>query len=161
VSSLKGYKPDSPRWPVLRNGIIFFKDMSVACFILNRSRGGAGIVLQSEVDLPLVFDLEIDGENMRRRCVAIWHDQCHIGVSFDMDRITQAASDDEAIEVQAPLAPLLPEKEHEQSWAGLLSVPHLVAPADLTKTAVMTSTEAAVNAPEQPEIPNRYKDRYG
>jgi hypothetical protein len=160
VSGLKGFRPDSPRWPVLRNGIVFFKDMSVACFILNRSRGGAGIVLQSDVAIPLVFDLEIDGENMRRRCVAIWRDQCRIGVSFDMDRVTQAAPDEET-EVQAPLAPLLPEEEKEQSWADLLSVPHFVAATDLIKTVVATSIEAVATAPEQLEIPNGYKESRG
>jgi hypothetical protein len=86
---------------VLRHGAVFFNGMSVVCFVLNRSRAGAGLVLQSDVALPLVFELEIDGENMRRRCVAIWRDQCRIGVSFDMDRVAQAAQDERPVELAA------------------------------------------------------------
>jgi hypothetical protein len=160
-NSLKGYKPDSARWPVLRNGVIFFKGTNVACFILNRSRGGAGLVLQNDVALPLVFDLEIDGENMRRRCVAIWRDQCRIGVSFDMERVTQAAQDEEPVEVQPTLVPLLPAKEQEQDVAHLLSDLRLVALTGPTKTTAMAGTEATASVPAQPEIPHPYKDSGG
>ena len=109
--SLKGFKPDSARWPVLRHGLIFSADASIACFVLNRSRGGAGLVLQRDVPLPLVFDLEIDGENMRRRCLAVWRDRCRIGVSFDMERAAEVAQDDGPFEESARAQPALLGKE--------------------------------------------------
>jgi hypothetical protein len=98
---LKGYKPDTARWPVLRHGAIYFQEMSIGCFILNRSRGGAGLVLQHDVPLPLVFDLEIDDENMRRRCVAVWRDQCRLGVSFNSDGLARVEQDDGPVDVAA------------------------------------------------------------
>ncbi len=150
-SNLKGYKPDSARWPVLRNGVIFFKG--------NRSRGGAGLVLQNDVVLPLVFDLEIDGENMRRRCVAIWRDQCRIGVSFDIDRITHAVQDGGPVEVQAAREPASTEKE--QSPEHLPSIMRFAALTNAYKTAVMTSTEAAAHRPEHPDLANRHKGSRG
>jgi hypothetical protein len=57
-----------------------------------------------------------------------------------------AAQDEEAIEVQATLVPLLHEQEEEPGWARLLPIPGFVAAAGLTKTTAMASTEAAARA---------------
>ena len=152
--SLKGFKPDSARWPVLRHGLIFSADASIACFVLNRSRGGAGLVLQRDVPLPLVFDLEIDGENMRRHCVAVWRDQCRVGVSFDMARATEAAQGDELITQDAVRQPALPAKE--RSLAHLLSVLRFVGLTDVYKAAVLAKADAAPPASECRDPPKRY-----
>lgn len=152
--SLKGFKPDSARWPVLRHGLIFFRDVSVACFVLNRSRGGAGLVLQREVSLPLVFDLEIDGENMRRRCLAVWRDQCRIGVSFDMERAAEIAPDDGPLEESAAYQPALLGKE--RNLAHLLSVLRFVRLTNVYKAAVLARADAAQPASECRDPPKKY-----
>ena len=54
--------------------------------MLNISTGGAGLVLDSDVPLPFSFDLEIDGEQIRRRCLVVWRNDCLLGVSFNLDR---------------------------------------------------------------------------
>ena len=136
---LKGFKPDSARWPVLRHGLILSQHASVACFVLNRSRGGAGLVLHRDEPLPLVFDLEIDGENMQRRCLTVWRDQCRIGVSFDMERAGEIAQGDGPIEVSARPRPALLGKE--RSLAHLLSVLRFVGLTDVYKAAVLAKTD--------------------
>jgi hypothetical protein len=108
---------------VLKHGLIFFNDRSAACFVLNRSRGGAGLVLEGDIAVPLVFDLEIDGENSRRRCVAVWRDQCRVGVSFDMDRLAQAAQHE---------GPLL-GPGRQTAFAAFRLHPAILRPAPLTK----------------------------
>jgi hypothetical protein len=154
-NGLKGYKPDTARWPVLRHGVIFFNGGSVVCFVLNRSRGGAGLVLQSDLPLPVVFDLEIDGENMRRRCIAVWRDQCRLGVSFDLDRLAEIAPDDEAVEAELFSEPALLERE--QSLARLRSVLRFVGLANVYKAAVTARADATARMPENPDLPVRYK----
>jgi hypothetical protein len=52
----------------------------------NISTGGTGLVLDRDVPIPLSFDLEIDGEHIRRRCLLVWRNDCLLGVSFDPDR---------------------------------------------------------------------------
>jgi hypothetical protein len=83
---LKAYHPDGPRKIVLKGGSICFQDTAIRCFVLNISTGGAGLVLDSEIPIPFSFDLEIDEERVRRRCLVAWRNDCHIGVSFDLDR---------------------------------------------------------------------------
>jgi hypothetical protein len=157
--SLKGYKPDSARWPVLRHGLIFFKGASTICFVLNRSRAGAGLVLQSDVPLPLTFDLEIDGENIRRRCVAVWRDQCRIGVSFDVDRTTQTSADDEPVE--APMARRPAVLAKERSLERLLSVLRFVELTNVYKSVALERAAGTQATPENPGVPARYKSSYG
>jgi hypothetical protein len=48
--------------------------------------GGAGLALDSDVPIPLSFDLNIDGEHIRHRCLVVWRNDCLLGVSFDLDR---------------------------------------------------------------------------
>jgi hypothetical protein len=148
---LKGFKPDGARWPVLRHGLIFSQDASVACFVLNRSRGGAGLVLQRDVSLPRLFDLEIDGENMRRRCLLVWRDQCRIGVSFDMERAAEIAQDDGPVEQSARPRRALLGREHSPSH--LASVLRFVGLAD--KAVVLAGTDAPP-ASECRDLPDRF-----
>lgn len=54
--------------------------------VLNISTGGTGLILDSDVPIPLSFDLEIDGEHIHRRCLLVWRNDCLLGVSFDPDR---------------------------------------------------------------------------
>jgi hypothetical protein len=82
---LKGHPTDGPRKLVLRNGLIHFQQRSLGCFVLNKSTGGAGLVLDSDVLIPISFDLEIDGERLRHRCRMVWRTDCHLGVAFDPD----------------------------------------------------------------------------
>jgi hypothetical protein len=83
---LKAYHMDGPRKIVLKGGSIRFQDATIRCFVLNISSGGAGLVLDSEIPIPFSFDLEIDEEGARRRCLVAWRNDCHIGVSFELDR---------------------------------------------------------------------------
>jgi PilZ domain len=83
---LKAYQADGPRKILLKGAQISFQDTSVGCFVLNISTGGAGLVLDSDVPIPFSFELEIDGARTRRRCLVVWRNDCHLGVSFDLDR---------------------------------------------------------------------------
>jgi hypothetical protein len=83
---LKAYQADGRREAVLKDGVIRFHDTSIGCFVLNISTGGGGLVLDSDVPIPFSFDLEIDGEHIRRRCLVVWRSDCLLGVSFDLDR---------------------------------------------------------------------------
>jgi hypothetical protein len=132
----------------------FSRNASVACFVLNRSRGGAGLVLQRDVPLPLVFDLEIDGENMRRRCLAVWRDRCRIGVSFDMERAAEVAQDDGPFEESARAQPALLGKE--RSLVHLLSVLRFVGLTGVYKAAVLAKTDPAPPASECRDLAKRY-----
>jgi hypothetical protein len=82
---LKAHPTDGPRKIVLKGGSIHFEETHLGCFVLNISTGGAGLVLDSNAAIPLSFDLEIDGERPRRRCRVVWRNDCHLGVSFDLD----------------------------------------------------------------------------
>ena len=144
---------------MLRHGLVFFRSGSVVCFVLNRSRGGAGIVLQSDVPLPVVFDLEIDGENMRRRCMSVWRDQCRLGVSFDIDRLAQVEPDDEPVGDADLFQPALLARE--QSLDRLLSVLRFVGLANAYKTVVMARADATPRVPESPNLPNEIKSGRG
>jgi hypothetical protein len=84
--SLKAWQADGPRNVVLKDGLICFRDTNIGCFVLNISTDGAGLVLDSDVPIPFSFDLEIDGEHIRRRCLVVWRNDCLLGVSFDLDR---------------------------------------------------------------------------
>jgi hypothetical protein len=83
---MKAYQADGPRQILLKAGLISFQDASIGCFVLNISTGGAGLVLDRDLPIPFSFDLEIDGESARRRCLVVWRNDCHLGVSFDLDR---------------------------------------------------------------------------
>jgi hypothetical protein len=82
---LRAYRVDGPRKIFLKGGLISFQDTSVGCFVMNISTGGAGLLLDSDVAIPFAFELEIDGERVRRRCLVAWRNDCHLGVSFDLD----------------------------------------------------------------------------
>ena len=82
---LKAYRADGPREIVLKGGLISFEDTRVGCFVLNISLGGAGLVLDSDVPIHFSFELEIDGDPVRRRCLVAWRNDCHLGVSFKPD----------------------------------------------------------------------------
>ncbi len=74
---------DVPRKIVLKPGSISFQEMNIGCFVVNISTGGAGLVIEGDVHIPFSFDLEIDGERVRRRCLVVWRNDRRIGVSFD------------------------------------------------------------------------------
>jgi hypothetical protein len=82
----KAHQVDGPRKIVLKGGLISFPGKSLGCMVLNISTGGAGLVLDSDVPIPFSFDLEIDGESTRHRCLVVWRNDCSLGVSFDLDR---------------------------------------------------------------------------
>ena len=82
---LKKFKKDSRRTILMKAGTIFFRDISLGCVVLNLSTGGAGLVVDGEVALPFAFDLIIDGEPYRRRCLVVWRIDRRLGVAFDFD----------------------------------------------------------------------------
>lgn len=83
---LKKFKKDSRRTILMKGGTIFFRDISLGCVVLNLSAGGAGLVVDGDAALPFAFDLIIDGEPFRRRCLVVWRIDRRVGVTFDLDR---------------------------------------------------------------------------
>jgi len=83
---LKKFKKDSRRTILMKAGTIFFRDISLGCVVLNISTGGAGLVVDGEIALPYVFELAIDGEPYRRRCLVVWRIDRRLGVTFDYER---------------------------------------------------------------------------
>ena len=116
-------------------------------------------MLQSDVALPLIFDLEIDGENMRRRCVAIWRRHCRVGVSFDMERAAEIAQDNGLAEKHAALQLAMLGKE--QSIGHLLSILGFVAPNDVRENALRAKTDVATRASESREVAPRFQTTRG
>lgn len=86
---LKNYKQDSRRKVVLKPGVISFQGEHVGCIVLNISTGGAGLVLEDDDALPAGFDLELNGENIRRRCLLVWRNDRHLGVLFNSAAIAR------------------------------------------------------------------------
>lgn len=84
---LKKYKTDSHRTILMKRGTISFRDISVGCVVLNISTGGAGLAVESDVAIPYAFDLEIESEPMRRRCIVVWRLERRLGVTFEFDRV--------------------------------------------------------------------------
>lgn len=82
-NALKNYKHDSQRKIVQKSGLISFHGVSIRCFVLNISSGGAGLVLESEAAIPFAFELTIGDERIRRRCLMVWRDNRQMGVVFD------------------------------------------------------------------------------
>jgi len=89
--ALKKFKKDSRRTILMKAGTVSFRNTSVGCLVLNISSCGAGLVVESDVPLPFVFDLAIDGIPGRRRCLIVWRIERRVGVSFDFDRELAAA----------------------------------------------------------------------
>jgi hypothetical protein len=87
VSTTTRYKTDSQRTILLKRGTIFFRNTSVGCLVLNLSTGGAGIAVESDVAIPLAFELEIESEPIRRHCILVWRLQRRLGVTFEFDRV--------------------------------------------------------------------------
>jgi hypothetical protein len=68
----------------LLHGRILFNDRRsvIDCVIRNLSNLGASLEVANVVGIPPAFDLKIDHEAERRRCVAIWYGENRIGVEF-------------------------------------------------------------------------------
>jgi hypothetical protein len=88
-TTIKRYKTDSQRTILMKHGTIFFRDTSVGCLVLNISTGGAGLAVESDVAIPLAFELEIESEPIRRRCVVAWRLERRLGVTFECDQMLQ------------------------------------------------------------------------
>jgi PilZ domain len=84
--ALKNYKQDSRRKIVLKPGLITFQNERISCVVLNISAGGAGLVLENDDAIPFAFELEINGEQIRRRCLLVWRNDRHLGVLFNTDQ---------------------------------------------------------------------------
>lgn len=84
-TTIKRYKTDSQRTILMKRGTIFFRNSSVDCLVLNISTGGAGLALESDVAVPLAFELEIESEPIRRRCVVAWRLERRFGVTFEYE----------------------------------------------------------------------------
>jgi hypothetical protein len=89
---LRKFKKESRRTILMKAGTISFRNTSVECLVLNMSAGGAGLVVESDVPVPFVFDLVIDGGPDRRRCLVVWRIERRLGVSFDFNREHGAAA---------------------------------------------------------------------
>jgi hypothetical protein len=83
--ALKRFKKDSRRTILMKPGTVSFKNNKLGCLVLNISSSGAGLVVESDVPLPFVFNLAIDGTPGRRRCLVVWRIERRVGVSFDFD----------------------------------------------------------------------------
>ncbi|MCC8942314.1 PilZ domain-containing protein [Bradyrhizobium sp. Arg68] len=71
----------------MKRGTIYFRDSSLGCVVLNMSTGGAGLAVESDVAIPLAFELAIESEPIRRRCVVAWRLERRLGVTFEFDRV--------------------------------------------------------------------------
>ena len=71
-------------------------------------------------------------------------DQCRLGVSFDIERITETAPDDAGAEDEMRGAPAVLEREH--SLMRLASVLRFVALASFYRTVVLAKTTAPPSA---------------
>ncbi|QOZ28280.1 PilZ domain-containing protein [Bradyrhizobium sp. CCBAU 51753] len=71
----------------MKRGTIYFRDSSLGCLVLNISTGGAGLAVESDVAIPLAFELEIESEPIRRRCVVAWRLERRLGVTFELDPV--------------------------------------------------------------------------
>jgi hypothetical protein len=69
---------------VLKAGVIYFRDARVGCVVLNISDGGAGLMLEQAVNIPVLFDLWIGGEQIRHRCSLTWREDRLIGAKFKL-----------------------------------------------------------------------------
>jgi hypothetical protein len=83
--ALKRFKKDSRQTILMKPGTVSFKNNKLGCLVLNISNSGAGLVVESDVPLPFVFDLAIDGTPGRRRCLVVWRIERRVGVSFKFD----------------------------------------------------------------------------
>ncbi|MBR0897431.1 PilZ domain-containing protein [Bradyrhizobium tropiciagri] len=72
---------------MIKRGTIFFRNTRVGCVVLNISTGGAGLAVEGDEAIPLAFDLEIESEPIRRRCVLAWRLERRLGVTFEFDRM--------------------------------------------------------------------------
>lgn len=88
-NTLKNYKHGGRRESVLKAGTIAFRNTSIGCFVLNISAGGAGLVVDSSIQLPVTFDLRIDGGPIHRCCL-VWRIEDQMGVAFDFDPANRA-----------------------------------------------------------------------
>ncbi|VIO69068.1 PilZ domain-containing protein [Bradyrhizobium ivorense] len=86
-TTIKRYKTDSQRNILMKRGTIYFRDSSLGCLVLNISTGGAGLAVESDVAIPLAFELEIESEPIRRRCVVAWRLERRLGVTFELDPV--------------------------------------------------------------------------
>ena len=86
-ATIRRYKTDSERTVLMKRGTIFFRNTSVGCLVLNISTGGAGLAVESDAAFPFVFDLEIESEPIRRRCILVWRLERRLGVTFEFDRM--------------------------------------------------------------------------
>lgn len=86
-TTIRRYKTDSQRTPLMKRGTLFFRNTSVECLVLNISTGGAGLAVESDVAIPFAFDLEIEGEPIWRHCILVWRLERRLGVTFEFDRM--------------------------------------------------------------------------
>ncbi|TWB98284.1 hypothetical protein FBZ93_106243 [Bradyrhizobium macuxiense] len=86
-TTIRRYKIDSQRTALMKRGLIFFRNTSLGCLVLNISTGGAGLAVDSDATLPFAFDLEIESEPIRRHCILAWRLERRLGVSFEFDRM--------------------------------------------------------------------------
>ncbi|WP_244067082.1 PilZ domain-containing protein [Bradyrhizobium sp. Ce-3] len=91
-TTIRRYKTDSQRTPLMKRGTIFFRNTSVDCVVLNISTGGAGLAVESDVAVPFAFDLEIESEPIRRHCILVWRLERRLGVTFEFERMQRPDS---------------------------------------------------------------------
>ena len=57
--------------------------LPIMCTVADISEGGAGLTVVSTTGIPDTFELEIKGEETRRRCRVAWKKDPHrLGVAF-------------------------------------------------------------------------------
>ncbi|MDH2380864.1 PilZ domain-containing protein [Bradyrhizobium sp. CER78] len=86
-TKLTRYKTDSRRIVLMKRGTICSGDTSIGCVVLNMSTGGAGLAVESDEPIPFAFELKIESEPIRRRCVVAWRLERRLGVTFECDQL--------------------------------------------------------------------------
>ena len=72
------------RHRTLKVGIIAFNRAGgISCRVRNISDGGACLEVESQMDIPDAFTLEVEIDHLKRPCRVCWRNRNRIGVAFE------------------------------------------------------------------------------
>ena len=74
---------DSPRYRVLKRGLLAFGGGGVECTVRNLSASGARVDVAAPADIPGQFHLVIEADQFIRRGRPVWNNERQIGIAFE------------------------------------------------------------------------------
>jgi hypothetical protein len=78
VTELRG----SPRYRVMKPGIISFNGSGIKCLVCNVSDTGAALEVSGKISIPDAFNLTIASEMLDKSCRVVWRKYQRVGVAF-------------------------------------------------------------------------------